>query len=288
MKLFKSIYFSFCHVLFCLGPQVSQVCTAGAWKNRCVTFWSPPAAPNQWPLKLLLFKSPLPAIDVPFILFLAIQFLSLFNFFRHLSFLPSLPLFCQKQSVDFPVDCPALPQSQTWRQVWREGGKQTERGWNAHKKRGQKRRLRALMIRNPFWRSVISVPSGAPQWADSTAELHSITCSRSPVCLSPSFPADSTGCSELRHHFSPPHPALHSHSRGKCASHILTPCTTVQPASRGDLQGAFNYMCMSFATERQDVALNSSSGRQAEETDKEKPKSTQRTELKETRMGKKE
>lgn len=207
---------------------------------------------------------------------------TIYLFFHH-------PLyFCQKQSVDFPVDCPALPQSQTWRQVWREGGKQTERGWNAHKKRGQKRRLRALMIRNPFWRSIISVPSGAPQWADSTAELHSITCSRSPVCLSPSFPADSTGCSELRHHFSPPHPALHSHSRGKCASHILTPCTTVQPASRGDLQGAFNYMCMSFATERQDVALNSSSGRQAEETDKEKPKSTQRTEIKETRMGKKE
>lgn len=104
---------------------------------------------------------------------------TIYLFFHH-------PLyFCQKQSVDFPVDCPALPQSQTWRQVWREGGKQTERGWNAHKKRGQKRRLRALMIRNPFWRSVISVPSGAPQWADSTAELHSITCSRSPVCLSP-------------------------------------------------------------------------------------------------------
>lgn len=44
---------------------------------------------------------------------------------------------------------------------------------------------------------------------------------------------------------------------------------------------------MSFATERQDVALNSSGERQTEEeTDKEKPKSTQRTEIKETRMEK--
>ncbi len=238
--------------------------------------------------KTLLFKSTLPAIDVPFILFLDIQFLSLFNLFYHLSFLRHPLYFCQKQSVDFPVDCSALPQSQTWRQVWREGEKQTERGWNAHKNRGQKRRLRALMIWNPFWRSLISVPPGAPQWADSTAVLHSVTCSRSPVCLSPSLSQATQRAAPSSVTISPLL-TLHSHSRGKCATHILTPCTTAQPASWGDLQGAFNYMCMSFATERQNAALNSSSGRQAaEETDKEKPKSTQRTEIKEMRMGKKE
>ncbi|ROL46946.1 hypothetical protein DPX16_20598 [Anabarilius grahami] len=92
---------------------------------------------------------------------------------------------------------------------------------------------------------------------------------------------------KARHHFSSPHPALHLHSRGKCASQILTPCATVQTANRRDLEGALNYMCMSFATERQDVALNSSGERQTEkETDKEKPKSTQRTEIKEKRMEK--
>lgn len=122
-----------------------------------------------------------PAIDVPSILFL-FHPISFFNFFYHLSLHRHPLYFCQKQSVDFPADCPALPQSQTWREVWREGENRERGGENTRS--GDKRGLRALMIWNPFWRSIISVPPGAPQWADSTAELHSITCSRSPVCLS--------------------------------------------------------------------------------------------------------
>lgn len=152
------------------------------------------------------------------------------------------------------------------------GGKQGG-GGDAHNKRGQKRAEGSHDSK-----SVLKKHHIGPSWCPTVSRQHCRAAFHymQPIfCLSlnPSFPSDC--CSALRHHFSSPNPALHLHSKGKCASQILTPCATVQPANRRDLQGALNYMCMSFATERQEVALNSSGERQTEEeTDKDKLKST--------------
>lgn len=187
---------------------------------------------------------------------LSIQFLSLFNFFYHLSFLRHPLYFCQKQSVDFPVDCLALPQSQTWRDVSREGEIQRVK---MHTRRGDKRGLRVVMIWNPFWRSIISVPPGAPQWADSTAELHSITCSRSPVCLSPT-------------HSQPPFlPSSPGSSLALQRKMRISHSDTMHhcPAGKsGRPPRCIKLYVHVLSTERQ-IALNSSGERQTEkETDK--------------------
>lgn len=200
---------------------------------------------NHWPLKVLLFKRYWRAIH-------SLHPISLFNFFYHLSFSVAPSIFCQKQSVDFPADCPALPQSQTWR-----GKKNIHEG-------GQMEKLKTPMM----WEMGLKDASYRRHTvrAESIAELHSCTCSPSPVCLFQPF-------------LSP---------WEKENTHPEFWHRTAQ-SSRGDLlRGALNYMCVSFAAERRDAALNSSRERQTEEeTDKEKAKSTcGRTEIKERRVEK--
>lgn len=135
-----------------------------------------------------------PAIDVPSILFL-FHPISFFNFFYHLSLHRHPLYFCQKQSVDFPADCPALPQSQTWREVWREGENRQRGGENAHKKRGQKRAEGSHDLKSVLKKHHIG-PSWCPtvSWQHCRAAFHYMQ-PFSRLSLFPSFPADC--CSEL-------------------------------------------------------------------------------------------
>ncbi len=75
-------------------------------------------------------------------------------------------------------------------------------------------------------KSVLKKPYIGPSWCPTVSRQHCGAAFRhmqplSRLSLSPSFPGNSTGCSELRHHFSPPHSSL-ALQRKMCNSHSDT------------------------------------------------------------------
>lgn len=175
---------------------------------------------NQWPLKLPLFKWSLSYV-APILFFLCP--ISLFNSFYYLSVLRHPSIFVRINQWIFHLAALHC-------RSHRRGEEKRNRGEKGVKCEMwlQKRRLLTVLIWNPCRRSIISVPSGGLTecWQNCTAAFHQ--SARTHAVILPPTPRLLCG---LRHHFSPPYPTLRSHSGGKCASHILTPCTTVHAAS---------------------------------------------------------